>query len=59
MSRLKVTLVRSLIDRPEPQKRVARALGLRRRGAVRIHRADSVTRGMVFKIRHLVKVEEQ
>lgn len=58
MSQLRVTLVKSLIDRPEPQKRVARALGLRRRGAVRVHRDDSVTRGMVFKIRHLVKVEE-
>uniref|UniRef100_A0A7C4CDA6 50S ribosomal protein L30 n=1 Tax=candidate division WOR-3 bacterium TaxID=2052148 RepID=A0A7C4CDA6_UNCW3 len=58
MNQLKVTLVKSLIDRPESHKRVARALGLRRRGAVRIHRADGVTRGMVFKIRHLVKVEE-
>lgn len=55
---MKVTLVKSLIDRPESQKRIARALGLRRRGAMRVHRDDSVTRGMVFKIRHLVRVEE-
>ncbi|MEO0085490.1 MAG: 50S ribosomal protein L30 [candidate division WOR-3 bacterium] len=58
MNQLKVTLVKSLIDRPESQKRVARALGLRRRGAARVHRNDGVTRGMVFKIRHLLRVEE-
>ena len=59
MSHLKVTLAKSLIDQKEPLKRTARALGLRRLGASRVHDDNQVIRGMIFKIRHLVKVEEQ
>jgi large subunit ribosomal protein L30 len=59
MSRLKVTLVKSLIDQKEPLKRTARALGLRRMMASRTHDDNKVIRGMIFKIKHLVKVEEQ
>jgi large subunit ribosomal protein L30 len=59
MSRLKVTLVKSLIDQKEPLKRTARALGLRRMMASRTHDDNPVIRGMIFKIKHLVKVEEQ
>lgn len=58
MSRLKVTQVRSAIDRPKDQKDTIRRLGLHR-----MH--DSVTkddrpeiRGMIEKVRHLVTVEE-
>ena len=57
-NRLKVTLAKSLIDQKEPLKRTARALGLRRIGASRVHDSNPVIRGMVFKIRHLVRVEE-
>ncbi len=58
MKQLKVTLVRSLIDEKEPIKRTCRALGLRRIGASRIHADGPVARGMIFKVKHLVKVEE-
>ncbi len=58
MSQLRVTLVKSLIDQKEPLKRTAWALGLRRVGASRVHKATPVIRGMIFKVRHLVKVEE-
>jgi large subunit ribosomal protein L30 len=58
MSRLRLTQVRSVIDRPKDQKDTVRRLGLHR-----IH--DSVVkddrpeiRGMVEKVRHLVKIEE-
>ena len=57
MKQLKVTLAKSLIDQKEPLKRTARALGLRRIGATRVHDATPVIKGMIFKVRHLVKVE--
>lgn len=58
MKRLKVKLIKSLIDEKEGHKRTAWALGLRRVGAERTHNDSPVVRGMIFKIRHLVKVEE-
>ncbi|MCL6466175.1 MAG: 50S ribosomal protein L30 [candidate division WOR-3 bacterium] len=58
MKKLKVKLIKSLIDEKEEHKRTARALGLRRLGAERVHNDSPVVRGMIFKIRHLVKVEE-
>jgi large subunit ribosomal protein L30 len=59
MKHLKVTLSKSLIDQKEPLKRTCRALGLRRMGASREHDDNPVIRGMVFKVKHLVVVEEQ
>jgi large subunit ribosomal protein L30 len=58
MKRLKVTLVKSLIDQKEPLKRTARALGLRRIGASRVHDDTLVAQGMIFKVKHLVRVED-
>ncbi len=55
---LRITLVRSPIGYSERQKRTVRALGLRRMSQT-VEQADtSVIRGMVAKVRHLVKVEE-
>lgn len=56
--KLKVTLVRSLIDSKPVHKKNARALGLRRRGATRIHKDTPVIRGMIAKVSHLVELEE-
>ncbi len=57
--RLRVTLQRSPIGYSKAQKEVVRGLGLRRIG----HTVDVIDhpamRGMVFKIRHLVTVDEQ
>ena len=58
MKQLKVTLAKSLIDQKPDVERTCRALGLRRIGATRTHRDEPVTRGMLFKVKHLVKVEE-
>jgi large subunit ribosomal protein L30 len=58
MKRLKVTLAKSLIDQKEPLKRTVRALGLRRMGASRVHDDSQVVQGMIFKVKHLLKVEE-
>jgi len=56
--KLKVTLVRSLIDSKPVHKKNARALGLRRIGASRIHDDTPVIRGMIAKVVHLVRVED-
>lgn len=58
MKQLKVTLAHSLIDQTPAVRKTALALGLRRVGAVRIHKDEPVIRGMLFKVKHLVKVEE-
>ncbi len=56
---LKITLVKSLISSPERQKATVRALGLNKVNQT-VELADSkVVRGMVAKVIHLVKVEEQ
>ena len=55
---LRITLVRSTIGRPADQGRTVASLGLRRIHST-VDRADTPSiRGMVNKIRHLVRVEE-
>ncbi len=56
---LKVTLVKSSIGYSERQKRTVRALGLRRMGQTVEHNDNPVIRGMINKVFHLVKVEEE
>lgn len=58
MSKLKITQVRSLIGRPEKQRRVIESLGLKRHQTSVVHNDTPAIRGMVFKVRHLVNVEE-
>jgi large subunit ribosomal protein L30 len=54
---LKITLVRSLIGYPEPQRAIARGLGLRKPNATVVRPDSPEIRGMVRKIPHLVRVE--
>jgi large subunit ribosomal protein L30 len=56
--RLKITLVRSTIGRPWDQERTVRSLGIRRMHQTVVRPDNPSIRGMVTKIRHLVKVEE-
>jgi large subunit ribosomal protein L30 len=58
MKKIKITQVRSIIDRPERQKRTMEALGLRKLNAVVEKEATPQILGMVEKVTHLVKVEE-
>jgi len=58
MGRLKVTYVRSVIGQKPDQERTVQALGLRRLHQVVEHEDSPQVRGMVHKVRHLVKVEE-
>lgn len=55
---LRITLIRSTIGRPADQGRTVTSLGLRKLNST-VERPDNPSiRGMVTKIRHLVKVEE-
>ena len=57
MAKLRITWVRSLIGYERDQRRTVRALGLRRLHHT-VEREDSPTiRGMVHKVRHLVRCE--
>lgn len=58
MSKIKITQVKSGIDRPERQKRTLQALGLRKINASVEVEATPQIQGMVTKVLHLVKVEE-
>jgi large subunit ribosomal protein L30 len=57
-AKLKVTLVRSKIGRPEKQRRVLQSLGLHRLNTTKIFYNTPQIRGMIFKVHHLLKVEE-
>jgi large subunit ribosomal protein L30 len=58
MSKIKVTQVKSGIDRSERQKRTLKALGLRKMNSSVEVEANDQIKGMVAKVLHLVKVEE-
>ena len=58
MAKIKVTKVRSAINRSLRQKRTLEALGLKKIGQVVEHDATPNILGMVNKVKHLVSVEE-
>ncbi len=58
MSPLKVTQIKSVIGSIEGHKKTVRALGLKRIRDSRVHEDTPQIRGMVRKVRHLVRVEE-
>jgi large subunit ribosomal protein L30 len=58
MSPLKVTQTKSVIGSIENHKRTVRALGLKRIRDEKVHADTPQIRGMIHKVRHLVRVEE-
>lgn len=58
MEKLRITWVRSTIGYPEIQRATIRALGLRRLNGTVEHPDNPSVRGMIFKVKHLVRVEE-
>ena len=58
MSKIKITLVKSAIDRPERQKLTLKALGLNKLNSTKEVEATPQIRGMVRKVEHLVTVVE-
>ena len=57
MSKVKVTQVKSVIDRSKRQKDTIKALGLRKINHSREHEATPQILGMIAKVQHLIKVE--
>jgi large subunit ribosomal protein L30 len=58
MSKVRITQIKSTIDRPESQKLTIKALGLGKMNrSVEKENSDAIA-GMIRKISHLVKVEE-
>jgi len=58
MAKIKVTQVKSVIDRSERQKRTMVALGLKKMNASVEVEATPQILGMVNKVNHLIKVEQ-
>ena len=58
MGKVKITQVKSLIDRPKRQKETMKALGLRKINQSVIHDKSPQILGMIDKVNHLVSVEE-
>jgi large subunit ribosomal protein L30 len=58
MAQLQITLVRSLIGRPENQRATVKTLGLRKMHSSVVREDNVATRGMINTINHLIEVKE-
>jgi ribosomal protein L30 len=58
MAKLRITYTKSVIGYSQDQKDTVRSLGLRKLNSTAIHDDTPAIRGMAFKVRHLVSVEE-
>jgi ribosomal protein L30 len=58
MAKLRITYTKSSIGYSQDQKDTVRSLGLRKLNSTALHDDTPSIRGMAFKVRHLVKVEE-
>ncbi|BER92801.1 MAG: large subunit ribosomal protein [Candidatus Atribacteria bacterium] len=56
-NKLKITLLKSPIGRPESHKRTLKALGLRRLNQTVVKEDNPSLRGMIQKVDYLLKVE--
>jgi len=59
MAKIKVTQIRSVIGRPKKQRLTLRSLGIRRMNHTVEVEATPDVLGMIAKVRHLVRIEEQ
>jgi len=57
MSKVRITLVKSTIDRSVNQKRNVKALGIKKMNTPKEHEATPQILGIIEKVKHLVKVE--
>ncbi len=58
MTKVRITQIRSKIDRPARQKRTLEALGIKKMHHTREVELTPNIQGMIRKVQHLVKVEE-
>jgi large subunit ribosomal protein L30 len=57
-AKLRIRQIKSASGHTQDQHRTLRALGIRRMHHAVVHNDTPQIRGMVFKIRHLVRVEQ-
>jgi len=57
-NKLKITLIKSMIGRPEKHRRVLRGMGLTKLNRTVLLQDTPAIRGMVETVSHLVKAEE-
>ena len=58
MAKIKMTLVKSIIDRPKDQKETVKALGFRKMYQTIEKDENPALNGMVRKVSHLLKIEK-
>ncbi|MFC5468748.1 50S ribosomal protein L30 [Cohnella suwonensis] len=58
MAQLQITLVRSLIGRPENQRQTVKSLGLGKLHTTVVREDNVATRGMINAVSHLIEVKE-
>jgi large subunit ribosomal protein L30 len=56
--KVKVTQIKSTIDRPERQKRIIQSLGLKKINHSVIHEDSPEIMGMINKVLHLITIQE-
>ncbi|KPL58128.1 50S ribosomal protein L30 [Bacillus sp. AFS015802] len=58
-NKLEITLTRSIIGRPQDQRKTVEALGLRKMHQTVEQQDNAAIRGMINKVAHLVTVTEK
>ncbi|MBC8319935.1 MAG: 50S ribosomal protein L30 [Bacteroidetes bacterium] len=58
MKKVKITQIRSAINRPQRQKLTLEALGIKKLNKPKEHVLTPQVAGMIEKVKHLLKVEE-
>ncbi|GAB3234072.1 50S ribosomal protein L30 [Hymenobacter seoulensis] len=58
MAQIQIKLVKSVIDRPERQKRTVKALGLGKIGSSKAVENTPQVAGMIHAVKHLLEVTE-
>ena len=58
MAKLRITKIKSVINRPENQKRTMVALGLHKMNQSKEIEDTPMLKGMIQKVEHLLKIEE-
>ena len=56
-AKIKVTLIKSTIGCLDKQKKTVQALGLKKICSSAVHNDNAAVRGMIFVVKHMVKVE--
>lgn len=58
MKKVRITQVRSAINRPNRQKLTLKALGIKKLNKPKEHTFTPQVAGMIDKVKHLLKIEE-